>query len=109
MKRRNFIGVLGALPFIGKIFAEDLDDHKWPSHWLEDLKNKSAPTINGSTIEEVQEYVRFSDRLLGKPIPGRWTPIGQMRDPDTADDPVLARKLMKEMLDKAKRESDAKR
>lgn len=56
-------------------------------------------------ISQIAEHSRKLDALLGKPIPGHWTPIGQMRDPNTADDPVLARKLMKKMLQRAKRES----
>ena len=54
-------------------------------------------------IKETKALMEVTDKLLGKPILGCWSPLGQVRDPDTADDPKLARKLMKANINKYKK------
>lgn len=54
-------------------------------------------------IKETEALMVVTDKLLGKPILGCWSPLGQVRDPDTADDPKLARKLMKANINKYKK------
>lgn len=50
-------------------------------------------------IQDIAELNAIYDLMLGKPIPGEWLPWGPKRDPDTAEDPEVARKLLKKMED----------
>lgn len=48
-------------------------------------------------IQAIAELNAIYDLMLGKPIPGEWLPWGPKRDPDTAEDPEVARKLLNQM------------
>jgi len=48
-------------------------------------------------IQDIAELNAIYDLMLGKPIPGEWLPWGPKRDPDTAEDPEVARKLLNQM------------
>lgn len=50
-------------------------------------------------IQDISELNAIYDLMLGKPIPGEWLPWGPKRDPETAEDPEVARKLLKQMGD----------
>jgi hypothetical protein len=51
--------------------------------------------------KNIKVQMESTDKLLGKAIIGKWCPTGPIRDPDTADDPKLAKKLIK-ILNKTK-------
>ena len=48
-------------------------------------------------IHDIAELNAIYDLMLGKPIPGEWLPWGPKRDPDTAEDPEVARRLLNQM------------
>ena len=61
--------------------------------------------INNSTLSKKEKehwdntklVMERADKLLGKPIIGTWCPTGPVRDPDTADNPKLAKELLKNL------------
>lgn len=75
---------------------EDLDPKCFEPGWKPKQRTPEEIEADKRTRLDFEAEAQRIDRLYGKIMPFCYSPTGPMRDPETADDPALARKLLKE-------------